>query len=82
MKLGPNHLSLTVSGAPGDSHSTPASVTAVECILRRTRAPARVTNRLSDLNALSGRHAASWGDIILTWSYDPETGVSAVFRDR
>jgi hypothetical protein len=80
LQLGPNRLSLTVANTPGRVEAVPTTLTAVECILEETRAPARVSGQLADPSSLTGRHISSWEDVRLTWSYEAKTGVHAIFR--
>jgi hypothetical protein len=82
MQLGPNRLSLTVTSPREKKDLAATTVPAVECVLTESGAPAHVTRQLSDLNALSGSHVASWKQIRLTWSWTKEAGVSAILRDR
>ena len=80
LRLGPNRLSLTVANTPGRAEAAPTTVAAVACVLEETRAPARVSGQLADPSSLTGRHISSWEAVRLTWSYEADTGVNAIFR--
>lgn len=79
LELGDGGESLTVHSPTDSAGDTAASLVAMLCVLEETDAPDSVQSEIEQTSALMGRQEASWDDLELTWSYHPDSGMSAVF---
>ncbi|BDI23533.1 hypothetical protein [Herbiconiux sp. L3-i23] len=68
---------LDVNGAAG-FFGGGATFADQECLLKELGAPATVASRMQGTRALDGTQEASWGDLIIRWTYHPDDGLDSV----
>jgi hypothetical protein len=79
IKLGDDGATLTIQSPTESAGDAAASLVAMGCALGATGAPDSVASQVQQTSALQGRQEAAWEGIDLSWSYHPDSGVSAVF---
>lgn len=77
--VGDDGDSLTISSPQSGSGYALLSVLIMQCFLNETGASDAVVSQVEQTNSLMGRQEAEWDDVTLSWSYHPDSGVSAVF---
>lgn len=79
MTLGRDGQSLTVDGK-GEDDFEGAGLTDILCVLEALEIPDSTLGAIDQTRALDGRQKDDWDGIEISWSYHPDSGMSAVIE--
>lgn len=57
-------------------------VKAYECVASATSMPDSTRNKIANTNLLSGTQHDTWGNVKVTWSFDPDDGMHMEFERK
>ena len=77
--LGDEGRSLTLENSIEGTFGLLLSTASGQCVLNETDAPDSVAQEMSQTSAIMGRQEAKWDDLIVTYSFNANTGLQAVF---
>lgn len=79
MEISDGGETLTLSNSIEGTFGVLMSTASAQCVLNETDAPSSVAAEMSQTSAIMGRQTADWDDLEVSYSFDADTGISAVF---
>lgn len=65
----------------GEDETTGVSIEDVACLLVQLQVPDSVMAQMDSTRALDGRQSADFGDLSMSWSYHPDTGIDMIVTE-